>query len=178
MKNLDIEKLNRENYKSMMDTLSMPGIVAKIQPLFDSNLLAIANVLLFSEVSFFYNGDEDMSLVEAITNPNITTNDKADYVFSDVINDSLITEAKKGDYMNPDFSATLIFKCEDFNTTKVSLSGPGIDGTKELSLPCDKSFIEILMDKNSDYPLGVEIYFINNSGEIMALSRTTKVEVL
>lgn len=178
MENLDIEKLNRENYKSMMDTLSMPGKIAKIEPLFDSNLLAIANVLLFSEVSFFYNGDEDMSLVEAITNPQVATNDKADYIFSDVINDSLIVEAKKGDYMNPDFSATLVFKCEDFNTTKVSLSGPGIDKTKKVSLPCDKSFIETLMDKNSDYPLGVEVYFINTNSEIIALSRTTKIEVL
>lgn len=178
MKSIDLEQLNRQNFKAMMNTLSMPGKLENITPLYDSPLLAIANILLYNEVSFFYAGDSDMSLIEAINNPKIETNDKADYIFSDELNSTLIKEAKKGDYINPDFSATLIFTCKDFEQTKVNLSGPGINGKKELYLPCDKEFIEVLMYKNSDYPLGVETYFINKNSEILALSRTTKIEVL
>jgi alpha-D-ribose 1-methylphosphonate 5-triphosphate synthase subunit PhnH len=178
METLDIEKLNRQNFKSLSDALSMPGKITKVEKLFDSHFLAVANVLLYSEVSFYYSGDEDISLIEAITNPKATTLKKADYIFSDVIDTFLINEAKKGDYLNPDFSATLIMKCEDFNSYTYSLSGPGIDGAKEVNLPCNRDFIKELMKKNSDYPLGIELFFVNSCSEILALSRTTKVEVL
>jgi alpha-D-ribose 1-methylphosphonate 5-triphosphate synthase subunit PhnH len=177
MQNLDLEQLNRQNFKSISDALAMPGKITKIKKVFDSHLLAVANVLLFSEVTYYYSGDEDITLIEAITNPKITTMQEADYILSDVIDTRLILEAKKGDYLNPDFSATLIFKCEDFNSYTYSLNGPGIDGKKEVNLPCNKEFIEALMKKNSDYPLGIEVFFINSIGELIALSRTTKVEV-
>jgi len=177
MKSIDLEKLNRHNYKAIMNVLSMPGKIESITPLYDSSLLALANVLLYNEVSFFYAGDEDMSLIEAINNPKPQTNEKADYIFSDTLNANLIKEAKKGDYINPDFSSTLLFTCRDFNYTKVRLRGPGVNGVKECNLPCNEEFIKILMDKNSDYPLGVEVYFTNEKNEILALSRTTKIEV-
>ena len=69
MQAVDIERLNRENFRSMMNALSMPGKVEKIDSLFDSSFLAMANTLLYSEVSFFYEGKEELELIEAITNP-------------------------------------------------------------------------------------------------------------
>lgn len=178
MKSIDLEQLNRENFRAMMDALSMPGSIKKIVPLYESSLLATANVLLYSEVSFFYAGGADMSLIEAITNAKTQTSENADYIFSDAVDSLLVQSAKRGDHVNPDLSSTLIFTCKDFKQTKVMLRGPGIDGQKELTLPCDKEFINVLMDKNSDYPLGIEIYFLNTKNEILALSRTTKIEVL
>lgn len=177
MHTMDMEKLNRKNFKSLSDALAMPGKITQLQPVFNGFLSSIASVLLFSEVSYYYCGNEDFSVIEAIANPSIASSKEADYAFSDAINATLIHDAKKGDYLNPDFSATLIFKCEDFNYCTFCLSGPGINEKKEVNLPCDKQFIEALMEKNSDYPLGVEVFFINTIGELIALSRTTKVEV-
>lgn len=177
MVNVDLEQLSRQNFKSLSDALAMPGKITQIKSVFDSHLLGVANVLFFSEVTYYYSGDEDITLIEAITNPKATTLQEADYIFGDMIDVHYINEAKKGDYLNPDFSATLIFKCEDFNYYTYFLSGPGIDGEKEINLPCNKEFIKALMKKNSDYPLGIEIFFINSIGELIALSRTTKVEV-
>lgn len=178
MQNVDLEQLNRQNFKSLSDALAMPGKITQLKSVFGSHLLGVANVVFFSEVSYYYSGDEDITLIEAITNPKITTIQEADYIFSDMIDAHYINEAKKGDYLNPDFSATLIFKCVDFNSYTYSLSGPGIDGEKEVNLPCNKEFVEVLMKKNSDYPLGIEVFFINSIGELMALSRTTTLEVL
>lgn len=178
MKSIDLEKLNRQNFRTMMDALSMPGSIKKIVSLYESSLLATASVLLYSEVSFFYAGEADMNLIEAITNAKTQTDENADYLFSDSIDSLLLQSAKLGDHVNPDFSSTLLFTCKDFNRTKVRLSGPGIDGVKESYLPCDKDFIDIFNAKNSDYPLGVEVYFMNYKNEIIALSRTTKIEVL
>jgi alpha-D-ribose 1-methylphosphonate 5-triphosphate synthase subunit PhnH len=178
MKSVDLEKLNRKNFKALMNALANPGNVEKIEELYNSNLLAVANILLYSETSFFYEGQEDINIIKAITNTKKESIENADYIFSDVLNTNLILKAKKGDFINPEFSATLIFTCNDTKNTKVTLSGPGINGTKETNLPCDKNFIGELMKKNSEYPLGIEVFFIIDSGEILALSRTTKVEVI
>lgn len=34
----DLEKLNRQNFKSLSDSLSQPGKISKIKPIFDSKL--------------------------------------------------------------------------------------------------------------------------------------------
>jgi len=178
MKSVDLEELNRMNFRALMNALSMPGKIKKIKPLYNSNILAAANVLLYSEISFFYDGKEDISVIEAITNTSKESIQKADYIFSDEIDENLVSEVKNGDFINPDFSATIVFACKEFDKTKVVLRGPGIDGKKEVILPCDRSFIDSLMCKNSQYPLGIEIFFINRASEVLALSRTTKIEVV
>lgn len=178
MNTVDIEKLNRDNFKSMMNVLSMPGTIEKVEPLFDSNMLAIANTLLYSEVSFFYDGKEEVSLIEAITNAKKEEASNADYIFCDEINEYLFNKGKIGTSKDPEYSATYIFKCKNFKGLKVKLSGPGINGVKETTLPIDKSFVEFFNEKNSSYPLGNEVLFLNKNAEITALSRTTKVEVI
>ncbi|MGA1939223.1 phosphonate C-P lyase system protein PhnH [Arcobacter sp. YIC-310] len=178
MNTVDIEKLNRDNFKSMMNALSMPGKVEKIQPLFESNLLAIANTLLYSEVSFYYEGKEEFSLIEAITNAQNTQADNADYIFCDELNEYLFNKGKVGTSKDPEYSSTFVFKCKDFNGLEVKLTGPGIDGSKNVNLPIDKSFVEFFNEKNSYYPLGNEVFFLSQEGEITAISRTTKMEVL
>ncbi|MFK2821612.1 phosphonate C-P lyase system protein PhnH [Arcobacter sp. YIC-80] len=178
MNTVDIEKLNRDNFKSMMNALSMPGKVEKIQPLFESNLLAIANTLLYSEVSFYYEGKEEFSLIEAITNAQNTQADNADYIFCDELNEYLFNKGKVGTSKDPEYSSTFVFKCKDFNGLEVKLTGPGIDGSKNVNLPIDKSFVEFFNEKNSYYPLGNEVFFLSQKGEITAISRTTKMEVL
>jgi len=173
-----MEKLNRQNFKSLMSSLSMPGKIKKIEPLYNSGLLAIANILLYREVSFFYDGEEDMALIEAISYPKRAKVENADYIFSDTVQANLLQLAKRGNYVNPDLSSMLVFKCNSSSHIKVAISGPGIDGKKEITLPCDEGFIEVLKEKNNNYPLGVEIYFLNEENELLALSRTTKVEIL
>ena len=178
MDTVDIEKLNRDNFRSLQNTLSMPGTIEKVTPLFNSNLLALANTLLYSQVSFHYEGEEEFELIEAITNAKKDTPENADYIFCDELNEYLFNKGKTGSSKDPEFSATYIFKCESFNGLKVRLSGPGIDGAKEVELPIDKSFVEFFNEKNSYYPLGNEVFFLNKDGELTAISRTTKVEVL
>lgn len=178
MKTVDIEKLNRDNFKSMMNVLSMPGSIEKIKPLFDSSLLAIANTLLYSQVSFYYEGKEEFELIEAITNAKKEDEQNADYIFCDELNEFLFNKAKVGTSKDPEFSGVLIFKCKDFKGLRIKLQGPGIDGTKIVTLPIDKSFVNFFNEKNSYYPLGNEVYFLNKKDEITAITRTTKMEIL
>ena len=178
MKSVNIEKLNRDNFKSILNSLSMPGSTYKIKSLYDSHLLAMANTLLYSEVSFYYDGNEDINLIKAITNAKDEDVESSDYIFCDEINEYFLNKAKVGTAHDPEFSSTLIFKCEDFEGLNLRLRGPGINKYKDITLPIDKAFVNFFNEKNSSYPLGNEIFFLNKKGEITALSRTTKVEVL
>ncbi|WP_072680671.1 phosphonate C-P lyase system protein PhnH [Arcobacter sp. LA11] len=178
MKSVDIEKLNRDNFKSIINSLSMPGSVNKIKSLYDSHLLAVANTLLYSEVSFFYDGNEDINLIKAITNAKEESVETSDYIFCDEINEYSLSKSKIGTAQDPEFSSTLIFKCKNFEGLNLRLSGPGINEYKDVSLPIDNAFVDFFNEKNSSYPLGNEVFFLNKKGEVIALSRTTKVEVI
>ncbi|XOB60596.1 phosphonate C-P lyase system protein PhnH [Campylobacterota bacterium DY0563] len=178
MDKIDIEKLNRENFRSMMNALSRPGNIEDIKPLFKSNLLAVANTLLYAEVSYFYKGNEDFELINAITNSKEFKEDEADYVFCDTLDERLFEVGKVGTMKDPEFSSTYIFKCKDFDGIEVKLSGPGINGSSNHTLPISKEFIEKFNNKNSTFPMGNEVFFINEKAQVLALSRTTKVEVL
>lgn len=178
MNTVDIEKLNRDNFKSMMNALSMPGSIEKIEPLFESNMLAIANTLLYSEVSFFYEGNEEFSLIEAITNAQNEEAQNADYIFCDELSEFLFNKGKVGTSKDPEYSSTFVFKCENFDGLDVRLTGSGIDGSKDVKLPVDKSFVDFFKEKNSYFPLGNEVFFLSKTGDITAISRTTKMEIL
>lgn len=178
MESIDIEKHNRETFRELLDLLSMPGSVKKIDKLFDSYMVSIASVLLYSEVCYKNDSDEDLSMIDAIT--NVKTQEelsKVDYLFCNSI-DGVLKELKKGTHLSPELSATVICKVDSFDGVELHLSGPGIDGVKKEVYPVDESFVDQFMKNNKNYPLGNEIYFLNNTtGEIKALSRTTKVEV-
>lgn len=174
----DIEKINRLNFKSLMRSLSYPGDIYRIAPVFQSYFLGVASSLLYSEVSYFYEGHESMETIQAITNPKTETIEKADYIFCEKVDTDVLLKAKCGTFKDPDFSAAVIFTCNDFNGLHVKLQGPGIQSEKIITLPIDTSFIEQFNAKNKEFPLGVEVYFLSKEGAIIALSRTTKMELV
>lgn len=178
MKQVDVEKINRDNFKSLMNALSRPGSIENIEPLFNSSLVAISSVLLYSQVSYFYEGSEDIELIQAMTNAKKVDMKSADYIFADTIDIKLLECAKVGTPKEPEFSATLIFTCKDFNLTQILLSGAGIEREREVSLPINDTFIKVFMEKNSLYPLGNDIFFISKANQVMAFSRTTKIRSL
>lgn len=169
-----MEKLNRENFKALMNALSSPGAKEKIKPVFNSYTLAVASVLLYSEVSFFYEGGEDMELIATITNAKKDEISKADYIFCDSLDTTFLKNAKTGSPKEPEFSATLIVTCKDFKGMRVCLEGAGVDGQVEVNLPINEEFLKIFEEKNVSYPMGNEIFFVSQDGKVMALSRTTK----
>lgn len=177
MDSIDIEKNNRETFRVLLDALSMPGKIEKVQKLFDSYTLSIASVLLYSEVSYINNTDEDFTLIDAITNGKKEKIENSDYIFCEIL-DGLLGEIKKGTYLSPEHSATVIYITNSFDGVDLVLKGPGVDGKRVEQYPVSKEFVDKFNKNNKGYPLGNEIYFLNKTtGEIKALSRTTILEV-
>lgn len=179
--NYDIEKINRENFRGCLEALARPGQSQTILPLFDSGLLAMASVLLYAEVSHHYPGEQDFELVRALCGSHHSSAEEADYLFFDAPLPEHLRDVKTGTAERPEMSATLVFEVgtdAGQEKTEVVLSGPGIKGNLQTSLPVDEEFLAVLKEKNEDFPRGIDLFFIGPDNRVLGLPRTTKVEVL
>lgn len=176
----DIEKINRANFRSSLDALARPGELRRIVPLFDSPLLAMASVLLYAEVSHYYEGTLDFALVRALCGSPLAQAAQADYLFFEAPRADYLEQAKPGTPESPELSATLVFDCssiEHHHTSRVILIGPGIRQQKELVLPVGTDFLDTFREKNDSFPLGIDLFLITADSHLLGLPRTTHIEV-
>ncbi len=176
----DTEKANRENYRSSLQALSRPGEVQPILPLFGSGLLAMASVLLYAEVSYYSQPSIEFSLLRALCGAQPAEPEEADYLFFARPHHDHLREAKVGTPESPESGATLLFGCPrlDAGGTRVNLTGPGIEGSTTRNLPVSEEFLEALKEKNSSFPMGIDLFFIGDDNTLLGLPRTTCIEVI
>ncbi|MFP4512897.1 MAG: phosphonate C-P lyase system protein PhnH [Acidimicrobiales bacterium] len=61
----------------------------------------------------------------------------------------------------------------------VALSGPGVDGWRVLGIDgLAPSLLLALADANRSYPAGIDCWFVTPTGEIAAVPRSSRIEVL
>ncbi len=181
MKNVhDIEQANRNNFRSSLEALARPGELQQVTPLFGSGLLAMASVLLYAEVSYFYQGTLNFEMIQAVCGARNTSRESADYLFFDCLDHEHLVQVKIGTAESPEQGATILFSYPYVreNSTRVRLSGPGIDGTKVLDLPVTMAFIEKLSEKNESFPMGIDLFLISSENTLLGLPRTTNIEVI
>jgi len=176
----DIERVNRNNFRSSLEALARPGESQFLHPLFDSPLLAMASVFLYAEVSHHYEGRLDFDLIRALCGSPAADAGDADYLFSDAPATEMLKPAKTGTVESPEKSATLIFAYapeHHQSGVPVRISGPGIRGATELTLPVDRAFVDSLREKNEHFPLGIDLFFVSRHNQLLGLPRTTHIEV-
>jgi len=176
---IDIEKINRMNFRNCLEALSRPGTIYQLEPLFNSGILAMASVLLYSEVSYHYHGNLDFQMIAAITGAKAEKAERADYLFCDSVDLSFLEKAKLGPADNPEDSAVVFFQCDNLDAgTSVRFSGPGVDGTSAGILPISSDLIIFFTEKNSEYPIGLDLFFVDSKNRILGLPRTVNIEVI
>ncbi len=176
----DLEKINRYNFRALCDALSRPGSTQNLKKAFHSYSIACASVLLYAEVSYINLTNEDFWALHSICNAKQENLEHADYIFTNNLDSNILSNAKRGSFKDPEFSATIIF-CFDDNCmqNEYRLEGAGIDGSIIQKYPLQEELMQIFLHNNQHFPIGNEIYFLNTqNGEIKALSRTTKMEVI
>lgn len=175
----NVELLNRINFRSCLNAMARPGTVFPIEPFFHSAMMALASVLLYPEVRFFQQADGDWTMIKAMTGTTEVKESEADYLFLDQPDPDILTASQHGDQQNPERSATLVCSCDSFaNGNPVLLKGPGIQGSKRTTLPVPPVFLQRLAEKNKDFPLGIDLFFLSLDNTVCALPRTTSVELL
>ena len=102
----------------------------------------------------------------------------------------LITQLSKGTLLEPE-SSTTVFYCvgrlvegndwreENLDWVTLELAGPGIKHMHKVSvIGLDRSEIMLINLTRQGYPLGIDVYLIDDRGRCVALPRTTSISMI
>ena len=84
------------------------------------------------------------------------------------------TKGKIGTLRDPQQSATIIMETERLsNDPQLTLQGPGIAKTETVEITASEMWKKERAAVNQEYPLGVDMIFIDRQNNMMCLPRTT-----
>jgi alpha-D-ribose 1-methylphosphonate 5-triphosphate synthase subunit PhnH len=175
-------------YRDLLTVMSRPGTVRKlteeISEISPHGLVAVAATLLDQEVSFAVLDDDELSIaLRRKTDARPVEVAEANFVF--VVSGSSggqIADAQRGTHRYPDKGATILYQVEHLaeqnSESTVDLTGPGIaDVNSPLIRGFDIGELELLVTINQDYPLGIDLIFLDRDNRVMALPRSTHITI-
>jgi alpha-D-ribose 1-methylphosphonate 5-triphosphate synthase subunit PhnH len=183
----DIQKA----YRKLLDSTARPGKINSLAeesqkldlPLkCNKGTLLLMLMLLDNEVTFHILGREAMRITQNIsqlTYARVAPLEEADFIFvlEDAVDTQLVNSLEKcklGDLINPHLSASFIVEVAGISPEKdLILQGPGIRGGNYLSIDPEVGWLEKRAAKNREYPLGIEMYFLDRDHKLAAIPRTT-----
>jgi alpha-D-ribose 1-methylphosphonate 5-triphosphate synthase subunit PhnH len=192
---LDIVHDLQSVYRKMVDSTSRPGLISDLRKeaaLVEeedkkgctASLLLLALTLFDQEVSFKVfstEADTVSKTINQLTYAKPTETKKADYllILQDAEKGSLeeaIINAKAGTLKNPHISATIIVEAASVTSGEtLLLKGPGIQTTESAHLDIKENWVESRQEKNKEYPLGIDLIFIDQNHQLLSLPRTTQI---
>ncbi len=92
----------------------------------------------------------------------------------------LLVGFKRGSLEYPDTGATILYLVEELSQAEgdIVLSGPGVNGTASLRITgLHSGELQLLKEVNSEFPLGVDAIFLDRSGRIACIPRSTQIGV-
>lgn len=144
--------------------------------------LVLAATILDNEVSFNVVFDKQLANeISSLTLAIDTVIAEADYIFVTKTADlcSVIEMVKCGTLVDPHKSAVLFVSDNGEAIHKMKFSGPGINDSilDDLS-EVAQQLIKLRDAQNYEYPLGIDLLFVNSKGSIFAIPRHIKAEVI
>jgi alpha-D-ribose 1-methylphosphonate 5-triphosphate synthase subunit PhnH len=192
---LDIVHDLQSVYRKLVDSTSRPGLISDLrkeaalveeedQKGCSASVLLIALTLFDQEVSFKVfspKADTVTQTINQLTYAKPTEAKKADFLL--ILHDAekgcfeeAIINAKAGTLKNPHSSAFIIVEVESVTSGEaLLLKGPGIHTTELVHLDIIENWVESRLEKNKEYPLGIDLIFIDQHHQLLALPRTTQI---
>jgi alpha-D-ribose 1-methylphosphonate 5-triphosphate synthase subunit PhnH len=180
-------------FRELIQAVSYPGTICSVndyikkidrsEPFYPSTMLFVY-MLLDSEVTFYVVGEERKKaeeMVSKMTYSKAAGIEETDYIFilnnsSDAQKKEVMEKAKTGDLIDPHKSASIIIETASLMTGEsMFIQGPGIKDINEIRVDFFPYWEEARKEKNIEFPMGIDMYFIDSSGNILALPRTSKV---
>ncbi|WP_077210930.1 phosphonate C-P lyase system protein PhnH [Bacillus dakarensis] len=180
-------------YRKLVDSTSRPGFISDLVPEadklddtvdFSESILLLALTLLDPEVSFKVYSKESHMVSEKISTLTYAKKkdaDEADYIFvlKDAEEGSLveaIQQGKPGTLKDPHVSATIITEVDRLSDDgELLLTGPGIQKSNTVAVGESDSWVEARQFKNTEYPMGIDLLFVDKQHQLLALPRTTRI---
>lgn len=183
-------------YRKLLHSMSRPGTISSIQdiagrvdyklPCYQATLLCLLT-LLDAEVTFHILSDEKQELVEKISEYTLAKYapiNEADFVI--VLHDDTesaiiqtIEHCKIGNLIDPQNSATWIIESPPIaNGEELALTGPGIKHHAQLQVGFTPLMWQARNERTKEYPLGIDLIFVDDQAQLACVPRTTSVEML
>lgn len=190
---------SQSHFREVLDCMARPGKVNELERVpiavpygIEESTAYVCFALLNRDVSYYCsNGSsavEDFIRVNTGCLPGELQ--EADFIVAKGTDiPEMLEFAKEGLLTYPESGATFVVEVESVSPTevvpalKLRLSGPGIDGDRLIWVSGWRhEWVDILKEKNSEYPLGVDtiLSFKSPTGEanVCCLPRSTKIEIL
>jgi alpha-D-ribose 1-methylphosphonate 5-triphosphate synthase subunit PhnH len=186
------------HFRLVMDSMARPGklntldgVVIDPPTALHAASALIGLALLNADVTFFASANaEDIADYFGTNTASATASAAdADFLFlqgTDQPGD--LEQAKIGSLSYPDTNAFVIIDVDMLsadnqvdtieNTLALTLSGPGVDGTKTVFVNgLNPDLLTTLRDLNSEYPLGIDVILTDRIDQICCIPRSTKLMI-
>lgn len=177
-------------FRELLSAMSNPGSKRSIRKQSEkftdtyAVLTAIGCTILDNEQKMYV--EKNQELASRLHNFTLCRNGhlgEADYVFlSAEMNygsmEEILKNVKKGSYADPQDSATLFVLCQELEgKTDMTISGPGVEGSLKVKVSrYIKTIVKLRQSMEMEYPLGVELVFVDPYGEIMCIPRLCEIK--
>ncbi len=178
-------------FRKLLAATASPGTVVELAdeaelldlelPL-NKGVVLVALVLLDAETTFCLSPHDSTGTrakaISQMTYSRQAPRGEADFLFTLGTEGAAqaIVDAKAGSLVDPHLGATIVVEVEFLREGgPLELSGPGIEASSRLEVGLDPSWIAARASKNLEFPLGVDLIFVDRSFRIAALPRTTRV---
>ncbi|HEO8419615.1 TPA: phosphonate C-P lyase system protein PhnH [Yersinia enterocolitica] len=192
---LDIVHDLQAVYRKLVDALARPGQLADLtkeatviredgNKECPASILLIALTLFDQEVTFKVISEKEETitkLINQLTYAKSVEAEAADYILilQDAERGSLnkvMEKAKPGTLKNPHSSATIIVEVSRVsNEPDLELKGPGIKTTEFVHVELKENWVESREMKNQEYPLGIDLLFVDQKDQLLSVPRTTQI---
>lgn len=180
-------------FRKILQATASPGTIVELAreaELLDLELpankgiLLVALALLDAETSFSVLSTDPEAQVDAIahmTYARAVADEAADFIFA--IGEAgaaraaeAIAQARPGTLVDPHLGATIVVEARSLSEAgSLLLSGPGIESSARLGVGLEGGWVAARAAKNVEFPLGVDLIFVDARFRLAALPRTTSV---
>jgi len=186
--------ITQEIFRVLLDSMSHPGRILKLPEIKVKNgkaeydaFFAALYTLLDHEVTFSVIGtgvhEEFIDKVYQLTKSPYVGIDQADYVVvCGGSSGNMMEHVKRGEQEFPDKGAMVFYQVDDLggpSGSRLNLSGPGVLDRIEFTVSgADPDDLALINPINSEFPLGIDVIFVDQAMKVASITRSSRVAVL
>lgn len=169
------ELRSNSTFEALMWALARPG---EVRTMPEPGLAPLVEALVDIECRAFGDTAELRRLIGETRAEVAESAGAADHVFLERLPDDLtpLSFLRCGSALYPDDGATVGIAAQIGQGQRLRLSGPGIDGVREIALALPAEFWR-LRDELCLYPEGFDLFVVDGT-DVVGLPRSTQIEVL
>jgi len=164
----------RATFRALCTAMSRPGTIQSAPETADHAVIA---TLVDHEVTL---ATSDEALERALDREGRLAQappESADVLHARGVPEWDIREAGRGSLVEPSDGATVVYRVEGWDGTRLVLRGPGIPERRELTISLPAAELDRLVAAQAEYPRGVDAVFATGA-EVAAVPRSSTVEVV